>query len=259
MDLHTVVTSPPVTLITPATGRGAWPSKGTGGTLSLSGLLPGPFYRAPFAPGVDMPGHAAWIALRLGAPVQLADYAVHLAIKAIQLKCGMIGDGLFGPNTRDAVADYQAKAGLVKDGIVGPATTKAMFKPMIDLAAGKISDAHPRLAFLLGGLFCYVSGFEPAAVGVTTTVELVLLVIFGPAHPTLTVEQRLDPAVAITFGAKLVESNLDSLRVETDAIAAFNLGQAGARNWVMALRPQYWGSTDVPLYISRVLAAAETV
>ena len=47
-------------------------------------------------------------------------------VKAIQAEVGVPRDGIFGPRTQQAVANWQSKAGLVADGIVGPKTMHAM-------------------------------------------------------------------------------------------------------------------------------------
>ena len=40
----------------------------------------------------------------------------------VQERVGAQADGVYGPATADAVADYQANHGLTADGIVGPMT-----------------------------------------------------------------------------------------------------------------------------------------
>jgi len=47
-------------------------------------------------------------------------------VKAVQLKLGLTGDGIFGPGTKRAIKAYQAKNGLTADGIAGPATLKKL-------------------------------------------------------------------------------------------------------------------------------------
>lgn len=47
-------------------------------------------------------------------------------VKAIQAEVGVPRDGIFGPKTQRAVAQWQAQAGLVADGIVGPKTMEKM-------------------------------------------------------------------------------------------------------------------------------------
>ena len=47
-------------------------------------------------------------------------------VKAVQIKLGLAGDGIFGPGTKRAVKAYQAKNGLTADGIAGPATLKKL-------------------------------------------------------------------------------------------------------------------------------------
>lgn len=47
-------------------------------------------------------------------------------IKKVQIVLGVKADGVFGPKTKLALAQWQAKNGLVADGILGPITLKAM-------------------------------------------------------------------------------------------------------------------------------------
>ncbi|WP_010631551.1 glycoside hydrolase domain-containing protein [Sporolactobacillus vineae] len=49
------------------------------------------------------------------------------AVRRIQHIAGAAEDGLFGPQTRQAVRNWQKKHGLKPDGIVGPLTWNAMF------------------------------------------------------------------------------------------------------------------------------------
>jgi lysozyme len=51
---------------------------------------------------------------------------VYVKLEDVQRVVGVPADGLWGPQTKAAVAKWQAAHGLVADGIVGPATTKAM-------------------------------------------------------------------------------------------------------------------------------------
>lgn len=48
-------------------------------------------------------------------------------VERIQRAVGIIVDGIFGPNTEEAVKQYQLRHGLVADGIVGPVTWSVMF------------------------------------------------------------------------------------------------------------------------------------
>ena len=48
-------------------------------------------------------------------------------VKAVQTKLGLPADGVFGPNTEQAVNDWQQSNGLVVDGVVGDATWCKMF------------------------------------------------------------------------------------------------------------------------------------
>lgn len=47
-------------------------------------------------------------------------------IVELQNRLGLPTDGIFGPQTRDAVIAFQRRVGLVPDGVVGPATWQAL-------------------------------------------------------------------------------------------------------------------------------------
>lgn len=236
------------------TGRGAWPNNGTGGTLSVKGDKPGGYYRAPAA-GRPMPGRLAFDAMRAGKAPTLNDYAVFMGVKAIQQRLGATDDGLFGPNTGKAVAAWQTSKGLVADGVFGPASGKAMFGPLATSAAVAVST-RAGFADVVRGHIGHESWWDPGAVGVSTPDDVGLGQINGPAHPTITLEQRFDAEFAIPWIAEFADGNITAMGgVRDDGVAAYNLGIGGARSWVKAGRPQMWGSTDVRKYIASVLTA----
>jgi N-acetylmuramoyl-L-alanine amidase len=50
-------------------------------------------------------------------------------VKEVQQRLGIKADGIFGPNTRDAVIAFQKSNSLTPDGIVGPQTRAKLFPP----------------------------------------------------------------------------------------------------------------------------------
>ena len=48
-------------------------------------------------------------------------------VKKIQIKLGLVSDGIFGPHTQEAVKAWQTKNGLFPDGIIGDKTWNKMF------------------------------------------------------------------------------------------------------------------------------------
>lgn len=244
----------------PNTGRAAWPSSGLGGTLDGTGKAPGPLYRAP-AGDRDMPGLAASRAISAGAAVDINHYAVYAAVKAIQPMVGATADGLFGQKTGAALMAWQDAHGLTADGLYGGVTSTAMWLPFINAAVnGSTTDASGRASVrkLSRGHIGYESSWDPGAVGETTPEDLGLGQINGPAHPTFSVDDRLNPRVAIPYIVDLVRANLTAMSgVEQDAIAAYNLGVGGAKEWVRIGRPEVWKGKFVKRYIQGVLAAAQ--
>lgn len=248
-----------VTLVYPTAGRGAWPDSGTGGTLNNDGTAAGPFYRAP-AVGVVMPGLVAARAVKAGQSVDVNNFAVYAAIQFIQSATGSVIDGIFGTDTGKHLATWQGSHGLADDGQFGRVTAQAMFKPILNAAVNKAATdpaLRDSLRRLTQGHIGYESNWDPGAVGVTTPVDLGLGQINGPAHPSLSPETRLNPAYAIPYIVQIVQGNLTAMGNENDAIAAYNLGIGGAREWVRLDRPEVWKGISVKRYIRGVLAAID--
>ena len=103
-----------------------------------SAYLRSPVSRKAFIPNVvahaspDLPPiEVATRTLRVETPLVAADI-----VKEVQRELTKRGffpggaDGVYGPQTADAVRLFQAKSGLVADGEVGPATFKALKIPV---------------------------------------------------------------------------------------------------------------------------------
>lgn len=254
-------------------GRGAWPYTGKGGTLKLDSATrmtkPGPYYMLATSSSL-LVGLAAARSLKAGQIPDLNEYAVNLGVKAIQNRLNAVGavgadgksltaDGVFGRNTSSAAQLFQARTlVLTPDGIVGAATSKVLFHPVIDETAAALSVPQN----ILCGTLSFESLLDPGAVGGVDAEDLGLGQINGPAHPSMTVEDRFDPLLAIRFVAALIKSNMDAFPNNIDdAVAAYNLGQGGCRLWIAAGRPQWWtpaGATamrDVLHYINAIKTA----
>jgi len=80
------------------------------------------FFAGPMPPeSVWKADSAPYRALRLRRPRMRGPY-----VSFVQERTGALVDGVFGPATADAVADWQAQNGLTADGVVGPMTHEKM-------------------------------------------------------------------------------------------------------------------------------------
>lgn len=237
-------------------GRGAWPKSGVGGTLNADGTAAGQYYRAP-ADGspMAMPGYVGYMLLAAGAPVDVNFYAVHQGVRAIQREIGATVDGLFGPATAARLTTWQTEKRLPADGVFGPQSAQAMFTTIAAALAKNISGSTTTSRLVLGHV-PVESGWDPAAVGLSTPHDLGLGQINGDAHLDLTPEYRLTPRLALTAVATIVQADLAAMNwIVRDAIAAYNLGVGGARAWVKAGHPAVFNGAPIGSYVAAVLEA----
>lgn len=240
------------------TGRGAWNTKGVGGTKAYKDeTKPGPYYY-----------------LGVGAkPVDRLrtndEYAVYRAVKAYQealnrrIGANLVVDGLYGPVTLAAVTKFQTlhvkAVGTVWGGI-GPETSRALL--ISDLR--KVANASTNdliIPKVIAGTVKHESLWDAGAVGVADDRDLGLAQINGAAHPTMTKAQRLDPLVAFKFVVTYYENALSLLDNNLrDAVASYNLGIGGAQRWISQGRPEWYTpegqsvARDVWKYIDTILA-----
>ena len=248
----------------PADGRGAWPGSGIGGTLRSDGLGPGRFYRHPTSSSVKAPGFYGWQADRTGGYVTLDQYAVWRAVLAVQVELanqrlysGLI-DGLWQSELSAAVRTFQSRNGLTVDGVYGPGTSRKLWEPVVRRYAAEVDSAHAvDLGRIAVGTVALESMFDPGAVGGDPN-DLGFGQINGLAHPTLGVNDRLNPKVALPWVCRFIDGNLVYFRYDVDlAVAAYNLGRSGAQKWAAAGRPDVYvvggKPRDVRAYISKIL------
>ena len=254
----------------PLHGRGAWNGKGVGGTLNAKGEAPGRYYRTAINGGMPTIGLAGYRAVRDGTRISIDEYAVFRAAIAVQNALHDLGyqpgtpDGLWGPKTDAAVKAFQTDKHIVVDGIFGPQSARALFEPFVHAAAQTADQDHAEsVTRIMLGTITLESLWDPAAVGSADSQDLGFGQINGPAHPTLSVNDRLNPRMTFPWIARLVESNLKAFDFDLDAgILAYNLGQGGTRRWIDQGRPDIYtppGSKprDVRAYIKKILAAAD--
>jgi soluble lytic murein transglycosylase-like protein len=114
---------------------------------------------------------------------------------------------------------------------------------------------------MVAGTVNQESLWDAGAIGYLDSNDYGLAQINGPAHPTLTKAQRLNPSVAFQFVCDYYDNALAKLNNNIrDAVASYNLGVGGARRWISQGRPQWYvpqGQTkarDVWQYIDSILA-----
>jgi soluble lytic murein transglycosylase-like protein len=225
-------------------GRGAWTK--AGGLLQLDRkaepdkTVPGPYYMAnvndPYMIGVS-----TFRKLQANQPVTINEYAVFLAVKEIQKRLNAI----LGAN-------------LAVDGMLGPKTAAALFMDIVKKEAGNAGVDWSVVA----GLIKQESQFDPGAVGFIDTHDFGLGQINHTSHPELTIEQCFDHVFAIDYMVDRFKSALvyfsGNLR---DAVASYNLGYGGTKEWIRNGRPDVWTPSwdtiprDTKTYIDNILNA----
>jgi len=240
-------------------GRGAWNSRGVGGTLTRRNgqIVPGAFYVA--AEGDQRINIKVFRQLRNGITPDINDLAVFLGAKAIQKLLGFDErgqDGIIGPLTDARIRNKQRELKVTVDGLIGRNTMKAMLMPLVMEAEKK----HGVRWQILCGKLTNEGAWDPGAVGASDPNDLGLSQINVLAHPQVSPEEAYDPEFAIDFGARFMKENLNAFNGnERDAVAAYNLGAGGTRQWIAAGRPDVWQGSwmssprNVKAYIDRIL------
>lgn len=241
-------------------GRGNFATNAQlGGTLNVRGDGPGPYYRAPVASGIPMPGLIGALAVRRGTgSCNINDYAVYMAIRALQDKIGATVDGILGKNSDAAIRAYQKTKGLYVDGLIGPKTCKLMFEPLVIASVQALNrNFEGPMMMMSKGHMWVESGYDPGAVGEYDPQDL------GPGlngthNPEMSADYRLTPATAIPAMVKIVDANIFALKFDFDAaILAYNIGRGGAASWVKNGRPAQFLGVFPYVYINKVKAGAK--
>jgi peptidoglycan hydrolase-like protein with peptidoglycan-binding domain len=227
-----------------ANGRGAWTK--VGGLLQLDRKLnktvPGPYYMAnindPYMIGVKV-----HIALKNNQVVTINDYAVYLGVKAIQkrlntvLGTNLAVDGMLGPKTDAVIKQLQTKLGVLADGMIGPNTSSALFLDVVKAEAKKYGVDWS----IVAGLIKQESQFDPGAVGYIDTHDMGLGQINLTSHPDVSVEQAFDTVFAVDYMADRFRAALLYFNGNVrDAVASYNLGYGGTKEWIRKGRPDIW-------------------
>jgi peptidoglycan hydrolase-like protein with peptidoglycan-binding domain len=166
-------------------GRGAWNSKGRGGTLKRlkdETTPAGPYYLLAKSPA-PLVGVKARNDIRDGKVPTLDDLAVNYGVKAIQklLNAGLVVDGVFGKGTDAKVRLYQGQKGLKVDGVVGPTTMKNLLLPHIKRMSGTKTVGGQPLWQVVYGFLANEGAWDGGAVGYYDEGDLGLAQINGRA------------------------------------------------------------------------------
>lgn len=255
-----------VTLPAAGGGRGAFPSNGRGGTLDSTGMKPGRFYRSRSVSApktVLAPGLVGFRAARDATEVSVNDYAVYRGVMFLQKAFGEpVVDGILGPKTDAKIKAWQATKGLKQDGVYGPATARMLLTPEVVKAAKEVDPTHESdLVKIVTGTITYESAWDHSAIGVQDPHDMGIAQVHLPIHTALSVDDALDPLIAIPWMTRFIDSNLSRMNYNVrDAVAAYNLGVGGARLWIADGRPDMWQPSyssvprDVKRYIDNILA-----
>lgn len=251
--------------MTEAQGRGAWNSKGVGGTLKLSKgkIVPGQYYMWSQNDWTQV-GIKAYLFQMAGREPEINDLAVNHGVLAIQVLLNYRGiptpmNGVFTKETDTAVKAFQGSQNLTKDGIVGKVTMQKLLLPLIKDTAAKRSVDWKIVFGLLEG----EGNFDPGAVGYYDINDLGLSQINTLAHPDITFSEAFCASKAVNFTTTILEHRLDYFKELDLAIASYNLGIGGTNEWIKLGRPDPWTPkhADKPRstvnYINKVLHSAD--
>jgi len=246
-------------------GRGAWPSSGTGGTLKSSkGVIsPGPYYM--LHPDVKKRiGYQQTKDRSIGKPLALNQSAVWHGVIGIQalLNRYTIKDiplsGIYDDATFKSAVYFQGKNNLAPDGVIGKKTMQALLLPLVKERANKVDVGY----IPIFGILVNEGALDPGAVGGVDPDDLGLAQINLPSHPEISVSEAFCPSFATNFVTNYYKNSLDEFNGDIGAaIASYNLGISGTRQWIAAGSPDVWtppwakGPRDVRKYINRILAA----
>lgn len=250
------------------TGRGAWSRSGRGGTLRKDrlGIRPGAHYLKHSDPNQTI-GLRAYLLKSVGMPVEQDFLATHHAVVGIQALCSnylerpLMLDGLFEAKTHQAVLDVQLRAGLTHDGIVGPGTMSKLIEPV---AKGASNAAGIRWS-LTFALMQNESALDPGAIGVLDPNDWGLAQINSLANPHVSFSDAMCPSFATRYVANRLKIAMSEFDNERDAIASYNLGIGGTRQWIAAGRPDIWKppyadvERNVKAYIDRIIGMAAQI
>lgn len=249
-------------------GRGAWNKNGVGGTVTqVKGAdKPGPYYMLTKDPNLR-PGFVGFLKHYANVPVDLNEDAVYHGVIGIQILLAGLGipcpvSGVFDVATKVAVVEAQTRFHLTPpDGIAGPTTMKHLILPLIQRKSGENNiDWKP-----VYGILANEGGFDPGAVGLADSDDLGLAQINIRSHPGVALADTFCPSFAIKFVIGLLQQGLNAFHNMDQAIASYNLGVGGTRQWISAGSPDEWtpqGTTEprnVRKYIDRILKAADNI
>lgn len=246
-------------------GRGAWPSDGRGGTLNAKGTAAGRYYALAADPLREV-GLAAVCDQIQNKPTTTDRNAVFHGVLAIQaflvedFKVSLKGDGVYGPETAQAVKNAQSFFGILSDGVVGKETMMWFLWPHIH----EIAQHYNVPWNVIWGFLQNEGNWDPGAVGWLDSNDLGLLQINLKAHPDITPSEALCPSYCLHFLGKYISAALKEFNGNIiDSVISYNLGFGGTRQWINDGRPVFWTPSWSNLerrpfeYADRIINSAE--
>jgi hypothetical protein len=153
-----------------------------------------------------------------------------------------------GSSASKAIKRFQEALGLEVDGVAGPRTLHALLHKRIvaaQQAAGVPDDLVCKLVRL-------ESADDPGATGYVDPLDYGLVQIHMPFHPEISVAQAFTPAFSIPYAARTLAGFSAAHHGDWDAaVAAWNVGTAGAASWLGLHKPATGGPSWFPDLFSR--------
>jgi Putative peptidoglycan binding domain len=152
-----------------------------------------------------------------------------------------LSNNAFGIAVKHSAIAFQQANGLTADGVVGPLTAHELFRKRCALLTST--------AGIHGSVFQVASlesAMDPWAYGFVDPDDHGLVQINLRVHPTISLKQALDPAYCLSYCGRALQSVFDVTGDIDVAVASWNVGVGGAKEWLAAGKPATGGTSDFP-------------